>query len=113
MNRRFVASALVLASSLVATPALFAAPPSFSADTAIHATAKTKTVKFSLRNDTSAPIKVKVGDQEITLAPGHPVKVKAPVGQTVVTEEASANNPAGTVVVTVMDGLDGATLAVR
>jgi hypothetical protein len=104
---------LVLAASLASTPAVFAAPFGFGGHTPVNAAPKVKNVKFTLRNDSTSPIKVKIGDQEMTLAPGKPVDVKAASGLTVVSEEASATNPAGTVLATVTDVMGGATVVVR
>ena len=45
-------------------------------------------VKFSVRNRLDAPIKVKTGDTEMTLAPGKDVPVKLAIGAQLVAEEA-------------------------
>jgi hypothetical protein len=112
MNRNSVMSVMVLAASLVSAQAVYAAPTSVKVPVnAIFS--NSKMVKFTLRNDSSAPLKLKVGDAEMTLLPGKPVAVKLAAGQTVVALEATTSNPAGTVLATAMDGMDGATISVR
>jgi len=112
MNRKAIFSAVVLAATLASTPAVFAAPYGGAATT-VNAAAKGHAVKFMVRNDSASAMKLKVGDQEVTLAAGATIGVKASVGQTISTLEASASNPAGTVLATVIDGIDGATVVVR
>jgi hypothetical protein len=114
MNRKSVMSVMVMAASLVSASAVYAAPASVRTPVnAIYSNANGKLVKFSLRNDSSVPLKLKVGDQEMTLAPGKPVDVKLAVGQTVIAEETTATNKAGDVLATAFDGLNGATVSVR
>ena len=112
MNRRSVVGVIVMAASLVSAQAMYAAPA------AIHAPvnaifAKGKFVKFTLRNDSAAPLKLKAGDTELTLLPGKPVDVKLTEGQQIVAVEASPNYAAGAVITTVSDQLNGTTLALR
>ena len=112
MNRQSVLGVLVMAATLVSAQAVYAAP------TAVHTPvnaiyAKVKIVKFSLRNVSSAPLKVKVGDNEMTLLPGKPVSVKLATGQQIVAVETTASNQAGAVLATAIPGLDGATVSVR
>jgi hypothetical protein len=112
MNRLSVISAMVLAASVVSSQAVYAASsPVHTPVNAIYSNAKM--VNFTLRNDSSAPLKVKVGDNEMTLLPGKPVNVKLATGQTIVAVEATANNQAGAVLATAIPGLDGATVSVR
>ena len=74
MNRRSVFGVMVMAATLVSAQAVYAAPTAVhSPVNAIYANAKL--VKFTLRNDSSAPLKLKVGDNEMTLLPGKPVDV--------------------------------------
>jgi hypothetical protein len=112
MNRRSVMGVMVMAAALVSTQAVYAAP------TAVHTPvnaiySNAKMVKFTLRNDSAAPLKLKVGNDDLTLEPGKPVSVSLQVGQQVIAEEATANNKAGAVLTTVIPELNGATVAVR
>ena len=112
MKQVSVLSSMVMAAMLVSAQAVYAAPAANY--TPVHAFAShVKTVSFTLRNDTKAPMKVKVGENELLLAPGKPLDVKAAVGETVIAEEASATNPAGTVLATVMGTMSGATVVLR
>jgi hypothetical protein len=114
MNRTSVLSVMVLAASLVSAQAVYAAPFGGGGATTVNAAAKSgKTVKFSLHNDSENSMKLKVGEQEVTLAAHATINVKATVGQTVMTQEASATSPAGTVLATVIDSISGATVVVR
>jgi len=112
MNRRSVFGVMVMAATLVSAQAVYAAPTAVhSPVNAIYSNAKL--VKFTLRNDSSAPLKLKVGDNEMTLLPGKPVDVKLATGQQIVAVETTATNQAGTVLATAMPGMDGATVSVR
>ena len=112
MNCKSVISAMVLAASVVSTQAVYAA--STSVHTPVNAIySNAKMVKFTLRNDSSAPLKVKVGDTEMTLQQGKPVDVKLATGQQIIAVETTATNQAGAVLATAIPGLDGATVSVR
>jgi hypothetical protein len=112
MNRRSVMGVMVMAASLVSAQAVYAAPTAVRVPVnAIYS--NVKMVKFTLRNDSSAPLKVKVGDNEMTLQPGAPVSVSLSVGQQIVAVETTAANKAGDVLATAIVGLSGATVSVR
>ena len=112
MNRLSVISAMVLAASVVSTQAVYAAStPVHTPVNAIYSNAKM--VSFTLRNDSTAPMKVKVGENEMTLQPGKPVSVKLATGQQIVAVETTATNQAGAVLATAIPGLDGATISVK
>jgi hypothetical protein len=116
MNRTSVLNVMVMAVALASSQSVFAAPAAAPAagHTPVYATSPhTKMVRLTLRNDSNAAMKVKVGDNDMTLEPGKPVDVKIAVGQTVVTEDASATTPAGTLLATVIDGMSGATIVLR
>jgi hypothetical protein len=112
MNRRSVFGVMLMAASLVSAQAVYAAPTTIH--TPVNAIfAKVKLVKFTLRNDTAAPLKLKAGDNEMTLMPGKTLDLKLASGQQIVAVEASASYAAGAVITTVSDQLDGSTLALR
>jgi len=114
MNRKSVMSVMVMAASLVSASAVYAAPAAVRTPVnAIYSNTHGKLVKFSLRNDSSAPLKLMVGDKEMTLAPGKPVAVELAEGQKIVAEETTANSKAGDVLATAFDGLNGATVSIR
>ena len=112
MNRRLLSTAVLVVSSLFTAEAVYAAPivPAL----ALHAMfGKTKMVNFSLRNDTGSPLKLKAGDNMMTIDAGKTVTVKLPAGTSVTTEEATATHPAGAVIAQVSGDLSGVTIAVK
>jgi len=74
---------------------------------------KTSTVKLSLRNDSGAPMEVKVGDKVMTLDPGKPVSLNLEVGTRIVANSATPNHPAGSLIEEVISDHNGATIIIR
>ena len=112
MNRRILATAVLVVSSLSASPAVFAAPVAMPLS--IHAMfGKTKMVNFNLRNDTALPLKLKAGDSLVTIDAGKTLNLKLPAGTNVTTEEATGTHAAGTVIAQVTNELAGVTIAVK
>ncbi|MEO6801953.1 MAG: hypothetical protein ABI197_01775 [Granulicella sp.] len=74
---------------------------------------KSKTVTFSLRNDSGAAMELKVGDSVMTIESGKTVKVKLPVGTRIVTNTATATRKAGSLVEEVSNDLSDATITLR
>ena len=74
---------------------------------------KVKMVKFSLRNDTGAPVKLKAGTDSMTVENGKVLELKLAEGTQVTLEEATATQPAGTVVAQVSTTLSGSTLVIH
>jgi hypothetical protein len=116
IRRRVFGTTMVLAAALLACESVYASPL-----TAVHIpvqaklgkTAKAKMVSLNLRNDSAAPIKVKAGDNEMTLAPGKLAAVKVAEGATIIAVEATPSFPAGAVLATVSSSLSQATLALK
>jgi hypothetical protein len=112
MKNRFAVSTMVVALSLVASQAVYASPVAFH--TPVHANyGHPKTVSFSVRNDSAQPMKLKAGDQEMTLAPGKTVPMRLAAGVSVLLVEATATTAAGTVLVTAAPELQDATVAFK
>jgi hypothetical protein len=110
-NRLTVA---VVAASLFAAPAVYAAPASVSSPVhAMFAKTKSTTVKLSLRNDSGAPMEVKVGDKVVTLDPGKPVSMDLEVGTRIVANSTTPNHPAGSLIEEVIKDHNGATIVIR
>ncbi len=104
MKRRSVITAVVLGISILTSEAMYASP--VAAPSPMHAMFNgQKLVKFNLRNATDAPLKVKAGDVEMTLAPGQNVPLKLPVGSKIVVEEATAHYAQGSVLAVVTDDI--------
>jgi hypothetical protein len=111
LNRLTIA---VVASSLLAAPAVYAVPVSISSPVhAMFAKTKTSTVKLSLRNDSGAPMEVKVGDKVMTLDPGKPVSLNLEVGTRIVANSTTPNHPAGSLIEEVISDHNGATIIIR
>ena len=111
LNRLTIA---VVASSLLAAPAVYAAPASISLPVhAMFAKTKTSMVKLSLRNDSGAPMEVKVGDKVMTLDPGKPVTLNLEVGTRIVANSATPNHPVGSLIEEVIRDHNGATIIIR
>lgn len=109
MKRLSVVTAMVLGVSILSSEAMYAAPVAiYSPMHAMYSTGKL--VKFNVHNATTAPIKVKAGDADVTLPPGKDVPLKLPVGSKVVVQEASTHYSEGSVLTVVSDDLSEATL---
>ena len=104
--------AMVMAAALVSAEQMYAAPTAVR--TGVRATyAKVKLVRFTLQSTSSEPMKLKIGEKEVTLLPGKSVEVNATDGQQIVTEEATATHKAGTVLAVAGSELQGATVTVQ
>ncbi len=100
---------MVLGVSILTSEAMCAMPVAVHAP--VHGIySSEKLVKFNLRNATDAPIKVKVGDAEMTLPPGKDVPMKLPVGAKIVVEEATTHYPEGSIVTVVGAEITDATV---
>jgi hypothetical protein len=112
MNRPNSFVTAVIAVFVLTAPAVYAAPVSISSP--IHAMfGKTKMVKLSLRNDTSGPIEVTVGDKVMTLDPGKPVNLSLAVGTRIVANTATPNHAAGALIGQVITEHEGTTISIR
>ena len=112
MNRRILSTAALVVSSLFASHAVYAAPVALPLP--LHAMfGKTKMVSFNLRNDSATPLKLKAGDNVMTIEAGKTLNLKLPAGTSVTAEETTANYPAGTVIAQVSGDLSGVTIAVK
>jgi hypothetical protein len=114
MKIRFAFATLLAAIFFAAVPATYAAaatiPPS------MHAMffKGEKRIKFSLSNETGAPLELKIGDQVTTLKTGEVVPLKLPVGTRITTNTATANHPAGGLIVEVSDSMySNSTLSIK
>lgn len=74
---------------------------------------KAKDVKVSVRNETKAPLKLRAGDNHVTVNPGETTKMKLPVGQQIVSDETNSTFTEGSVVTTVGESMEGNTVAIR
>jgi hypothetical protein len=111
LNRLTIA---LVTTSLLAVPAVYAAPASISSPVhAMFAKTKTSTVKLNLRNDSGAPMEVKVGEKVMTLDPGKPVSLNLEVGTRIVANSATPNHAVGSLIEEVISDHNGATIIIR
>ncbi len=113
MNRRTLSVIAVAVASVFASGAVYAAPSA-----AIHAPmhgmfAKTKLVKFSLRNDGSSALTLKVGEEVMTLEAGKSKALELPVGTRIVRQDGAGTEKAGALVTEVSKELSGVTIALK
>jgi hypothetical protein len=112
MSTRHLLVSSIAALALVAAPALHAAP--VNVNLPVHAAfAKEKTVQISFRNDSGAPLELKVGENLMKLEPGKTLDLRLPVGTRIVTNNATPNLIAGSLVAEVAPYLSGATLSIK
>jgi len=109
-RRLLVASFAALA--FTAAPAIYAAPLSIA--TPIHATyGKTKMVQISFRNDSGAPLELKVGDSVMKVEAGKTINLHLAVGTRVLANTPTPNLASGSLIAQVDSYLNGATLSIK
>jgi hypothetical protein len=114
MKRRnpIAIAVIAISVSLVAPSAVFAAPAGIHSP--VHAMfSKTKNIKFTLRNDSSSPMELKVGEEVVTLDAGKSLEVKLPAGARILANSATQTHQAGSVIAEVSDSLNGAIIHVK
>ncbi len=112
MNRLKVVTAMALLSTVLTGAAASASP--LVTHSPVHAMfGRTKTVSFNLRNDTAGPVKIKAGDQEMTLQPGKITPVKLNLGEKVLLVDATPTQAAGAIVTTAQPALSDATVSFK
>jgi hypothetical protein len=101
MKLRIAAATFLAATFFAAVPASFAAVS--SSHSPVHAMYfhGDKKIKFSLSNETGAPLELKVGDQVMTIQSGQVVPLKLPVGTRITTNTATEHHKVGDVIVEV------------
>lgn len=113
MNNRVVLSAIAGIALVASSQAVFAAP-TLGVRVPVQASfGKPKMISFNVRNETSEPIKIKAGDQKVTVDPGKTVPLKLVPGTSVVADEASAHYAAGAVITVAQQELNNSTLVMR
>ena len=75
--------------------------------------AKSKTVKFAVRNDSGSLIELKVGDQVMSLDAGKTLSLKLPVGTRILVNTATAKRQAGDLIAEASSDLENATLTIK
>jgi len=90
----------------------------YAAPTAIHLPvhaifSKQKMVSFNVQNATKEPIKVKVGETQMTLLPGVSTALKLAPGVQILAAEASSHYAAGSVITVVTTSLSDTTVVLN
>jgi hypothetical protein len=111
MNYRNLLAVTVVASSLLASPAVYAATAVHSPVNAMFG--KTKTIKVTLVNDSTAPMEVKAGEDVVKLDAGKPVTLNLQPGTRVVYNAATEKQQAGSLIAEVSSSLSGATIHLK
>lgn len=110
-----------IALTSVAAIVLLAALPAAQASVSIHSPARAmfggngqKNIKINLRNDSGAPLELKIGDKVATLQAGQVVAEKLPVGTRITTNTATANHKVGDVITEISAGMyNDSTLSIK
>jgi hypothetical protein len=114
MKIRIAFATLFAAAFFAAVPATYAAVGSIQSPVHAMYFHGEKKVKFSLSNETGSPLELKIGDQVTTLKAGEVLPLKLPVGTRVITNTATQNHPAGSVIVEVSDSMySNSTLSIK
>lgn len=112
MNRRILYAITLAAASGCVSGAVYAAPLAVYAP--MHAMfGKSKMVKFSLRNDGSSSLTLKVGEEVVTIEAGKSKAMELPVGTRILRQDATSTSQAGTLVTEVSKELSGVTIALK
>jgi hypothetical protein len=112
MIRRSLFVAPLAVACLFASQAVYASPVSvLSPVNAMFA--RSKTIKFELRNASASPMELKAGDTVMTLKAGETLAVNLAPGTRIVTNLASSDHPAGTLVLEVSGSMNGTTVTLR
>ncbi|WP_213804473.1 hypothetical protein [Granulicella sp. dw_53] len=108
---KIVATAFVLLSSF-ASPVL---PHVFgSVNVPVNAMyAKTKLIKFTIKNDSDMPMELSSGDDLIKLEAGKSIPVSLPIGTPVVSKTANQYHQVGDVIVVTSNVLSGAIVHIK
>jgi hypothetical protein len=97
---------------LVTSSTAYAAP----ADVQLRVNAmfsKTKVVRFTLLNDSNAPMELKVGDNIVRLEAGKSIDVKLPIGARVLLNSVTQLHQPGAIVAEASDSLSGAIVHIK
>jgi len=114
MKLRIAAATFLAAIFFAAVPASFAAVA--SSYSPVHAMYfhGDKKIKFSVKNETGAPLELKVGDQVMTLQSGQAVPLKLPLGTRVTTNTATEHHKVGDLIVEVNSSMySDSTLSIK
>jgi hypothetical protein len=112
MKRLNSLAVTAVAISLLLPSAAFAAPAGINTP-ANTMFAKTKTIHFTLLNDSSSAMEFKVGDSVVKLDAGKSLIVNLPVGARVLCSSATPLHESGSVIAEVTNSLNGTIVHVK
>jgi len=119
LPRRYMMKIRIACATLLAAIFFAAVPASHAAVSSIHAPTHAyfhgdKKIKFNIKNETGAPLDLKVGDQVTTIKAGDVVPFKLPVGTRITTNTATEHHKAGDVIVEVTPSMySNSTLSIK
>src|ERR1700722_1532528 len=113
MNRKNLFAIAVVSTFLLVSPLTYAAPAGVQSPLHSMFRNQTKSIKLSVRNDSSVVIELKVNDQIMTLEAGKALDLKVPVGTRILANNTTPNHPAGSLIAEVIKNQDGATISIR
>jgi hypothetical protein len=114
MKLRIAAATILATVFCAAVPASFAAVRSVPSPVHAMYFHGEKKIKFSLSNETGAPLELKVGDQVMTLQQGQVVPLKLPIGTRITTNTATEHHKVGDVIVQVNPSMySNSTLTIK
>lgn len=98
--------------SLIGSEAVYAQPAAIHVP--VHAIfAKTKMVRFTLRNETKEMVQVSVNGGTVDIAPGASSNVKAADGEKILAANSTAHYAVGTVIVVATSAISDASIVLR
>ena len=110
--RNRIALVAIVAAGLAVPAAVYAAPVDSPTSVPVMS-AKSKTVKLALRNDSGSAVELKVGDQIMSLDAGKTVALKLPVGTRIVRNSSAPNHAAGELLAEASKDLNNSTIAFK
>ncbi len=114
MKIRSVVAAAVVFASLSATTTAFAAGRSGDTPALTYVGfAKTKGIKLNLRNDSAAPMELKIGDNTLTLDAGKTIQIEVVAGTRIVADTASPAHQAGALIAQISKEMKDSTISIK
>jgi hypothetical protein len=99
LHRKLFSLALIAAAVALPVQAVFAS--STPERVTVGYTGNQKMIKLSVRNTSSTPLDLRLGDQTVTIAPGKTMDLKLPVGTKITTASDTPRTPSGTLILEV------------
>ena len=110
LRRKLFSLALIVATVAIPAQAVFAS--STPERTTVAYTGNQKGIKFSVRNNSSTPLDLKLGDQTVTIAPGKTMDLKLPAGTRITTASDTAKTPSGTFILEVSSSIQNSVVSI-